>query len=137
MGTRADFWLGRGEHAEWLGSVGYDGYFAGIPAAILYAEDADAFVLAVARMIESRDDGTSPSDGWPWPWRNSRGTGCVYAWDDGAVRVLESGGWSDASNQGDDGEPVLTSTDVSFPDMGDRRAVALGARSGLLVMRSR
>ena len=26
MGTRADFYVGRGDAAEWIGSIAYDGY---------------------------------------------------------------------------------------------------------------
>jgi hypothetical protein len=29
MGTRADFYVGRGKDAEWLGSVAFDGYPSG------------------------------------------------------------------------------------------------------------
>jgi hypothetical protein len=30
MGTRADFYVGRGGQAEWLGSIAWDGYPSGI-----------------------------------------------------------------------------------------------------------
>jgi hypothetical protein len=30
MGTRADFYIGRGTEAEWLGSVAWDGYPGGV-----------------------------------------------------------------------------------------------------------
>jgi hypothetical protein len=30
MGTRADFYVGRGPDAEWLGSVAMDGYPSGV-----------------------------------------------------------------------------------------------------------
>jgi len=30
MGTRADFYVGRGKTAEWLGSIAWDGYPAGL-----------------------------------------------------------------------------------------------------------
>lgn len=31
MGTRADFYVGRGTEAEWIGSIALDGYPDGIP----------------------------------------------------------------------------------------------------------
>jgi len=34
MGTRADFYVGRGEQAEWLGSIAWDGYPSGNPAPV-------------------------------------------------------------------------------------------------------
>ena len=41
MGTRADFYIGRGATAEWIGSIAWDGYPDGIPAPILEATDDD------------------------------------------------------------------------------------------------
>ena len=35
MGTRADFYVGRGESAEWLGSVAWDGNPRGIDDPVL------------------------------------------------------------------------------------------------------
>ena len=38
MGTRADFYVGKGKDSEWLGSIAWDWYPDGIPDNILDAE---------------------------------------------------------------------------------------------------
>jgi hypothetical protein len=87
MGTRADFYIGRGEKAAWLGSTAMDGNIDSQPDEILLAKTQDDFVRAVTGAIEERDDGTQPSQGWPWPWKTSNTTDYSYAFDDGTVYV--------------------------------------------------
>jgi len=87
MGTRADFYVGRGESAVWLGSTAMDGNIDSQSEEILLAKTQDDFVRAVTGEIEERDDGTKPSDGWPWPWETSNLTDYSYAFDDGKVYV--------------------------------------------------
>lgn len=48
MGTRADFYVGRGEQAQWLGSIGWNGYPEGINKEVLIARDEGIFRAAVA-----------------------------------------------------------------------------------------
>ena len=85
MGTRADFYVGRGEQAEWLGSIGWDGYPSGIPDTVLNAHHEAAYRAAVAAFFATRDDVTLPEQGWPWPWNDSRITDYAYAFDEGGV----------------------------------------------------
>lgn len=85
MGTRADFYVGRGERAEWLGSIAFDGYVGGIPVDVLMARTEQDFRERVARELAARNDATVPADGWPWPWQDSRTTDYAYAFDGGKV----------------------------------------------------
>ncbi len=86
MGTRADFYIGRGANAEWLGSIAWDGYPSGIPASLLNAPSEEAFRRELALFAEKREDWTAPEQGWPWPWDNSQTTDYAYAFD-GGVRA--------------------------------------------------
>lgn len=144
MGTRADFYIGRGEAAEWLGSIAWDGYPSGIAghvhgtasgdtkrSPILTATSDSDFRAAVAKELARREDGTTPDHGWPWPWENSRTTDFAYAFDGGAVWASCFGGaWFDpVTDEPGDGDPVAV-----FPDMSSRQAVTLGKRSGVIVV---
>src|SRR5690348_12684803 len=98
MGTRADFYIGTGEQAEWLGSIAFDGYRidemkkadtssnADLSACwqIKTAKTADEFRAAVAALLAVNDDATTPDQGWPWPWETSRTTDYAYAFVDGS-----------------------------------------------------
>jgi hypothetical protein len=114
MGTRADFYIGVGENAEWLGSVAFDGYEWAEEENnfIALSKSADEFRINVNKMLAKRDDATLPKDGWPWPWDDSKLTDFAYYFNDGKV------GWED--------QPV-------YPNMKDKKNVTLGKRSGLLV----
>lgn len=141
MGTRADFYVGRGEDAEWLGSIAWDGYPDGIDRAITHAESEGDYRLALAAFAKTRDDWTAPERGWPWPWQTSHTTDFAYAFDGGKVFASCFGGqWrgdpleDDFEGEEDErraqaGEPVPV-----FPDMAGRRNVAWGERSGLIVI---
>lgn len=92
MGTRADFYLGRGRNAEWLGSIAYDGYpyvfdRNGIPMNVLKSTDKLEFMHYLYLFFRKKDDYISTSNGWPWPWEDSRTTDYSYAFDDGKVYV--------------------------------------------------
>ena len=63
MGTRADFYVGRSETAEWLGSIGYDGYPEGIDKAVLNATSEEEYRKAVTDFFASVDHSTIPEDG--------------------------------------------------------------------------
>jgi hypothetical protein len=138
VGTRADFYVGRGKHAEWLGSIAYDGY----PEHPLLVELAQAidesdFRRRVDERLRARDDGTSPDLGWPWPWEDSRTTDYAYSFHEGAVRISNYGrGWETfgerAARHVDERE--LDDPKLEFRDMRDRQNVTLGPRSGVLVL---
>jgi hypothetical protein len=114
MGTRADFYVGRGESAEWLGSIAWDGY----------------------------PDGIDPEMGWPWPWDDSGTTDYAYAFEDGAVYASSFGhAWFRPNPDAPDfGEPEWDEhgndlgSDATFPNMAERKAVTLGPRSGVIVV---
>jgi hypothetical protein len=135
MGTRADFYVGRGEAAEWLGSIGWDGYPDGIDDAVKSATTLEEFQSALQHFVASREDWTKPDDGWPWPWDNSRTTDYAYAFDGGKVWASCFGHeWFDATQKEPDGNDAGRKTAV-FPDMSGRKNVTLGRRSGVIVIR--
>lgn len=134
MGTRADFYVGRGETAEWLGSVAWDGYPDGLrKTPIFRAQTEQAFRDAVRKELAKREDGTFPNQGWPWPWENSQTTDFAYAFDGTKVHASCFGhAWFDPlkpqPENDDDSKPTI------FPDMTSRQKVTFGKRSGVMVI---
>ena len=92
MGTRADFYLGRGQTAQYLGSIAWDGYPDGNPIRLLPLKDKALFLQEVQRITTECDHGTTPEQGWPWPWENSATTDYAYAFDEDQVWVSCFGG---------------------------------------------
>ena len=131
MGTRADFYIGQGKDAEWLGSVAFDGYQWDENAdhAICKAANADEFRKAVTAELKSRDDATTPEQGWPWPWADSRTTDYAYCFDDG-LHVYCFG--SPRSQNEDD--PFDQPEREDWPDMTARQNVTFGHRSGMMIV---
>lgn len=163
MGTRADFYLGRGETAEWLGSVAWDGYPDGI---VPHGEEFERIVSSLPpscktiewpagqhlfdstteaefrerleRFFLYRDDVSRPADGWPWPWDNSGTTDYAYAFDAGAVwATAYDGTWFEAAGDEPDEEAEEESPikrkRCIWPDMSKYKATTFGPRSGLIV----
>lgn len=131
MGTRADFYVGRGEQAEWIGSIAWDGYPEGLrDTAILTAPSEQDFRAAVSAELAKRDDATTPDRGWPWPWENSHTTDYAYAFDGGTVYASNFGhAWFKATEEQPDED---TPRDTVFPNMRtDRHAPAGTDRSGV------
>lgn len=96
MGTRADFYIGRGQDAEWLGSVAWDGYEWAEEEGcdLMQAKTPDEFRATVAAIQAERKDFTTPAEGWPWPWDDSNTTDYAYVFHDGAVEIpRESVDW--------------------------------------------
>jgi hypothetical protein len=133
MGTRADFYIGRGQDAEWLGSVGWDGCeWEEGDSALMKAMAPDEFRAAVATIQAEREDFTTPGDGWPWPWDDSCTTDYSYVLHDGKVWVYHFGSETFVNEAGE-----IDSRDEKedwFPDMSVRKNVAWGARSGIIVV---
>ena len=130
MGTRADYYIGKGESAEWLGSTALDGYPDGKPVGIVAAKTEEEFRSAVAA-LSGESDWSGPSDGWPWPWDDSCTTDFAYGWSDGAVWVARFGRPWAGGDDYDDNAP-----EMPFPDMSKRKNVQLGnKRSGMLLIR--
>jgi hypothetical protein len=136
MGTRADFYIGRGENAEWLGSIAWDGYPKGIDKQILGCESPEAFRHAVASFLESREDKTLPEQGWPWPWETSSTTDYAYAFDDGVHASCFGGNWFDPNIERTDDEEEADDTGKAvFPDMSKAKQRAkFGAHSGIMII---
>ena len=137
MGTRADFYVGRGEGAEWLGSIAWDGNPAGIDESVLTATDEITYREAVADFLTSVDDATLPEMGWPWPWDDSRTTDYAYAFDGGHVQASSFGHpWFDVDPQAAlYGEPEGyddTPRPLSFPVMSGRKNVRHDGGSGAI-----
>ena len=146
MGTRADFYLGTDlTSAEWLGSLAYDGYtIADTPELnqldleVAHAKTAEEFRGAVATLIAESEHGTTPEQGWPWPWKDSRTTDYAY-WFDGIQTWFycfghgpQRPGKSVFTKNGDYQRPFLVK--APFPDMTNRACVTFGPRSGLFIL---
>jgi hypothetical protein len=128
MGTRADFYIGTGKDAEWLGSLGWDGYRieemteqASTKSddhaacwAIKTASTPEAFREAIGNLLACNDDATKPEQGWPWPWKDSTTTDYAYAFVDGACKAFH---WGEGAE---------------WPDMTARKNVTYGPRSGTI-----
>lgn len=146
MGTRADFYVGRGPEAEWLGSIAWDGY----PDGVFLADEApeylpidvaneDAWRLAVAEFLAQREDATLPEQGWPWPWDDSGTTDYAYALDDGVIYASGFGyGWfavAEGEPEDEDGDKDRSAGKTAvFPDMSERKNFTLGSRSGVMLI---
>lgn len=136
MGTRADFYLGRGKDAVWLGSIAWDGYPDGLPDELKTAATAEAFCIAVDKLSKDREDWTAPASGWPWPWENSRTTDYAYAFDKDTVWGSAFGHrWFKASEPEPDEE---TPKEVEFPEMSTDNAAPAGSkRFGIMLFVAR
>jgi len=145
MGTRSDYYIGKGKKIEWLGSTAWDGYPDGggltkSHPAVMQATDERAFRTAVGEMLAKREDATLPEHGWPWPWDDSRTTDFAYTFDEGKawlsnfgrkwVPVAEYLAWDEVRRDeySDEGKEVV------FPNMKAQKRVTFGRRSGVMVL---
>ena len=132
MGTRADFYVGKGENAEWLGSIAWDGYPKGIPEEILKAKSEEEYRKNVEAFLGKREDGTLSAQGWPWPWEDSGTTDYAYAFDNGDVYACSFGiKWFRPLEEK---EPESDVEEAIFPNMKNKQRVAMGDRSGIIVI---
>lgn len=134
MGTRADFYLGRGEKAQWLGSIAWDGYPEGAPKEIVDARDERKFVLGVETLLQDESSATTPDQGWPWPWDDSRTTDFAYAWDNGVWISCFGCEWSSPERWKETLGEGLKDKVAVFPNMKALKNVTFGKRSGLIVI---
>lgn len=133
MGTRADFYVGRGKEARWLGSIAWDGYPDGITNEIKLAETEECFIKEVMKELGKRKDSTLPVDGWPWPWNDSRTTDYAYAFEGGKVWASCFGSeWFDPMQEPE--HDNLKEGVAVFPDMEGIKNVNLGRRSGIIII---
>lgn len=139
MGTRADFYVGRGESAEWIGSIALDGYPTGVARPVLASASEKQFRFDVAELLRNCTHGTTPDQGWPWPWNDSRTTDYAYAFDDGQVFASAFGRkWFPvaAGEPGEDSDYWASGKVAVFPKLGGGVASAApgSTRSGLIVV---
>jgi hypothetical protein len=142
MGTPADFYIGTGADAEWLGSIAFDGYRiddmeeadatrdADCAAcwAIKSATNADDYRRAVAELLACNDDATKPEQGWPWPWNTSDTTDYAYAFCEKRPPCPTCG-------HAVDGAGVVANPEgAEWPDMTARQNVTFGKRSGMIIV---
>lgn len=139
MGTRADFYLGKGKDAEWLGSIAWDG--SEIDEQIRSCTGPEAYRHAVESFLKERDDATWPKDGWPWPWDDSGTTDCSYWHFDGRTWEAAHGDVyvrCDQPYPHDDeaaeAELLKNSAHIEYPNMKDKQNVTWGKRSGVMVV---
>ncbi|NTF16988.1 hypothetical protein G6L37_00915 [Agrobacterium rubi] len=141
MGTRADFYVGRGDDMKWVGSIAWDGYPSGIDKyRVLVSSTEQEFLDGVSRLAEARDDFTPPEMGWPWPWGDSGTTDFAYAFDGDRVYVSRFGDdWVTAHallSKTDKDEELTSCGSAVFPDMTEIQNVDFGSRSGVMFLRS-
>lgn len=139
MGTRADFFVGIGPTAEWIGSVSYDGGPHDQGAAPLAATSEVEF-RAVVEQLLSRPGAlvTRPEEGWPWPWEDFRTSDYGYAWDPerGAV-ASSSRAWVTAQQLRDDPDVIYSGErlrDDEVRNMRDYPKADVLAKSGLVFL---
>ena len=89
MGTNADFYVGRGRSAQFLGGISMDGYPSAISDDILGATTEEKYRKAVKTFLSSRTDLTSSLS-----IKLSKSfTDYIYAFDDGEVYSFDSRRW--------------------------------------------
>lgn len=135
MGPRADFYVGRGEDAEWLGSIAWDGYPDAIDADLLRAKTSRAFHGRLKKFFTGRTDVTLPKRGWPWPWDDSATTDYAYAFDGARVWASCFGGkWFAATSRKEHDE--RSGKSAVFPNMKARQNVRFDVGSGLVIVQA-
>lgn len=137
--TRADFYVGKGKDAEWLGSTNHDGYPDGISKSVLNSHNEKFYRQAVDEFLKADGNAIFPKDGWPWPWDNSKLTDFSYAFDEARVWVTPFGyGWFYAME--DIPEELDRDHDevVEFPNMSSIRATPeeVLKKSGVITIRA-
>ena len=137
MGTRVDFYAGRGEQAEWLGSYPFDGNPQGVFDAKDFTTpwtDENWRAWVENFLAKNGDRSTTPDMGWPRPWETSATTDYAYAHEDGVIYGSSFGrAWFAVNPLAEEwGEPG--EQNPIFPDMTAHKAVTYGPRSGLIVL---
>lgn len=102
---RADFYVGLGENARWLGSIADGGHPAVMTAQHdlfnLDGNESDyaetTFVGMAESIVNDAHDAGVPvrwaalGAEWPWDYDTSVGTQYTYAWNNGCIHVFEYG----------------------------------------------
>lgn len=129
MGTRADFYVGLGPQAEYLGSIEYDGHPTS-RAAPLFNRVSDmaakyrcahvrvcneaAYRAVVDRILhDAARAGRHGFRAWPWCWPDSRTTDFAYTWTPRGVRLSHGGSvWTTFTSYVNGRTPKDNLTDV-------------------------
>lgn len=95
--TGADFYIGRGPSATWVGSLSHNArpsilHWTTVGEELLNATTERDYAHALDALLslpvkERRNWAYRPSSGWPWCWPDSSLTGWCYAFDGGRVWV--------------------------------------------------
>ena len=135
MGTRADFYIQKPTLIpdeivlEWLGSVAWDGNEW--EDQIKRIKSKAEFTLLIEKIQKERDDWTDPSKGWPLPWDDSHLTDYAYVFTDkGSVYVFGK----DVTDEPSEEEYDKREKSDIFPNMADKKNVAFGNRSGVMII---
>lgn len=141
MGTRADFYIGTGPTAEWIGSISYDGYPDGRPSKLVMATSEAAFRAEVEVLLADTESLTTrPEEGWPWPWKDSRTTDYAYAWCTDGVRLSDFGGhWETMAEHAQRRAEDRGSTTMADTEVRDMTSHKMGKdkmldKSGLIIL---
>lgn len=134
MGTRADFYVGRGKDADWIGSYAFDGHPCLLAEAVLAASTEEEFRAAIVAEIAGRDDATAPERGRPWPWKDSNTTDYAYAFDGKLFGSSFGYPWFEVDPNAEAfGEPEVDGPKgLDFPDMTERQNERYDKGSGAM-----
>lgn len=137
MGTRADFYVRKDNQMEWLGSKAWDGYPDGIDEAVLKSETETDFRGNLSKFFSDNDDISTPENGWPWPWKDSRTTDYSYIFENGKVMASNYGyplfdpmAAEEENEEGDDEQKM----ENYFPDMTLVQSVQFGSKKGGIII---
>lgn len=125
MGTRADFYIKHDIEYEYLGSVGWDGYWwdENKDCNLMVSSTEKEFRWAVQKIALERNDFTHPDEEWPWPWENSNTTDFAYVFNGDKIDVYRFGRLNGRGSKKTD-----------WPDMTDKTNVQYGKKSGLIII---
>jgi hypothetical protein len=99
MATKADFYVGDGASAVWIGSIAGNGTPNCIPGRLLASPFAATWKKYAEKFISEHKSGRLPKDGWPWEHNTSACTDYVYSFVDNEVKVAVLGlGWMNPFN---------------------------------------
>lgn len=135
--SSADFYVGIGSEAEWIGTVGADGSTADMDDAGLFgpAPGDDDYTEGTFRAIVHRyvaeladgsdEEGYLASRGHPWPWKglSESRAGMIYCYNKGSIHVFER------TDGGADGKPGHYLVALHYPN-GTRKPTVFAREGG-------
>lgn len=134
MGTRCDFYLGRGLQAKYLGSVGHDAFADEMAVVFADITTEEQFTERLKEVFSQYGE-IAAHHGWPWPWPSSVLTDTVVAFDEGRawLRVKRDGEsrWAPASNLDD-----VSDMRCEFANMLEQEQSTAGGRLRIALRRA-